>query len=86
MKPNIYVKICLTLIVLFLGVIALKPIISPNVVEAQSSLSGVQISAQATGRFLLLDSKSGRFWLYDYYRGTATYLGKLTELGKPLTK
>jgi hypothetical protein len=83
---NSYVKICLTAIVLLLTVIAMRPIFSPTVAEAQSSLSGVKISAQAADGFLLLDSKSGRFWLYDYYRGTATYLGKLTEMGKPLTK
>ena len=79
-------KACLTLIVLLLAVIAMRPIFSPTAAEAQSSMSGMQISAQGADGFILLDSKSGRFWLYDYYRGSATYLGKLTELGKPLTK
>jgi hypothetical protein len=83
---NNYVKACLTLIVLLLTVIAMRPIFSPTVAEAQASLSGVQISAQGADAFLLLDSKSGRFYLYDYYRGSATYLGRLTEIGKPLTK
>ena len=82
---NLYVKACLTAIVLLLTIIALKPIFSPSFAEAQSSLSGVQITAQKDG-FLLYDNNTGRVWSYDLYRGNVAYCGHIASPGKPLVK
>jgi hypothetical protein len=83
---NFYVKVCLTAIVLLLTAIVLKPILSPTLAEAQSSISGVQVSAQGSGGFLLYDNNTGRLWAYDLYRGDIAYWGRVKELGKPLVK
>jgi hypothetical protein len=57
-----------------------------NLAEAQSSISGVQVSAQGSGGFLLYDNNTGRLWAYDLYRGDIAYWGRVKELGKPLVK
>ena len=82
---NLYIKVCLTAIVLLLAAIVLKPILSPTIVEAQSSSNGIQISAQGNGGFLLYDN-NGRIWSYDLFRGNVVYWGRVTVPGKPLIK
>ena len=83
---NLYVKICLTAIVLLLTSIVLKPILSPSIVEAQRSSNAVQISAQGNGGFLLYDNNTGRIWSYDIYIEGVGYWGRVAEPGKPLAK
>ena len=83
---NLYIKVCLTAIVLLLAAIVLKPILSPTIVEAQSSSNGIQISAQGNGGFLLYDNNVGRIWSYDLFRGNVTYWGRIRVPGKPLVK
>jgi hypothetical protein len=83
---NLYIKACLTAIVLFLAAIVLKPIMSPTIAEAQSPANGIQISAQGSGGFLLYDNNAGRIWSYDLFRGNVAYWGRITVSGKPLVK
>ena len=83
---NLYVKACLTAIVLLLAAILLKPIMSPAIAEAQSPANGAQISAQGNGGFLLYDNTVGRIWSYDLFRGNVIYLGRITLPGRPLIK
>ncbi len=83
---NLYIKTCLTAIVLLLATIVLKPILSPTVAEAQSPANGIQISAQGNGGFLLYDNTTGRLWSYDLFRGNVGYWGRIALPGKPLVK
>ena len=81
-----YSKMCLTMTVLLLALIALRPMFSPTVAEAQSYFSGLQISAQGNGTFLLFDGNSGRIWYYDIFREGVAYWGRIETPGKPLIK
>ena len=85
MKDN-YLKTCLTLIVLLLSFIALRPMFLPTVASAQSYFSGLQISSESNGRFLLFDGNSGHIWFYDVYREVVTDYGRIETPGKPLIK
>jgi hypothetical protein len=86
MKIDFYMKVCLTLIVLLLGVIAFRQVIAPPVAEAQSSLSGVQFSG-SLGGFWLFDTRTGDVWTYemqDYVLKRLSYLGRITKPGESL--
>ena len=92
MRADCYVKVCLTLIVLLLGIIAIRPLVQPDTVLAQSSKwSDLQFST-STGILAFFDTRTGDVWGYTATRaGTLVefqpeYAGKLTELGKPLVK
>lgn len=61
---NSYAKVCLTLIVLLLAIVALKPLFGPPVSEAQSPLARVQFSGDATG-FWAFDTYNGRVYVYE---------------------
>ena len=78
-----YVKVCLTLIVLLLAVISAKPLFWPPVTHAQSPLSRVQFSGDATG-FWAFDTLNGRVYVYEH--GLCRYVGTIRELGQPLVK
>jgi hypothetical protein len=81
-----YSKTCLTLIVLLLALIALRPIFSPTVADAQSYFSGLQISSESNGKFLLFDGNSGHIWYYDVFREVVTDYGRIETPGKLLIK
>jgi len=87
MRIDLYTKTILTLILLVLMVIALKPMIRPTPVSADSGLIGVQFSA-VPGGFYLLDGKTGTLWEYDFANDSyyITNHGKITRLGEQLTK
>jgi len=89
MRIDLYTKIVLTLIVLMLAVIALKPIFQPQPAIAQGSLNGVQFSATANG-FYALDTRTGDIWIYvtniaSPLNGQLVGHYKLNQLGAPLT-
>ena len=85
MRIDTYTKTILTVIALFLGVIALRPMLQPMPASAQSSLDGVQFTP-ASSSFNAFDAKSGDVWLYSYEGGaySAKHLGRITELGQPM--
>jgi len=88
MRIDLYTKVVLTLILLVLAVIALRPVIQPQAVVAQGNLTGVQFTYNGGG-FLAIDTRTGDVW--DYYAmenpGDGTVKGhyKITKLGQPLT-
>jgi hypothetical protein len=88
MRIDLYTKTILTLIALLLAVIALKPFAQPIAVKADAGLAGVQFWSTGMGSsFLALDTKTGAIWLYEHrVGGVMEYVGKLTQLGKPITK
>jgi hypothetical protein len=60
MRIDLYTKAVLTVVAIFLGVIALRPYVSPEVVQAQGAFSGVQMSGFGPGYVGFFDSKTGQ--------------------------
>lgn len=86
MHIDLYTKTILTLIALLLAVMALKPFVQPTGVKAQSSLNGIEFSFGGTGLWFF-DTKSGDIWGYSAQNpNEVEKVGKMTQLGKPLTK
>ena len=87
MRIDAYTKTILTSIALFLGAIALRPIFQPMPASAQASLGGVQFTP-ASSSFNAFDARSGDVWLYSYEGGaySAKHLGRITQLGQPMTE
>jgi hypothetical protein len=82
---DLYTKTILTLIALFLAVIALRPIVQPAPALAQANLGGVQFSA--SDQFIaFFDPRSGDVWQYSNSGLMNVYHYKLTKLGTPLGK
>ncbi len=80
MRIDWYTKGLLTVIALLLGVIALRPYISPNVVaHADGSFAGVQFSGSG-----FFDSRTGDIW--GYYDGDHPTHTRVAKLGAPLVK
>jgi hypothetical protein len=80
MRIDWYTKGVLTVIAILLGVIALRPYVSPDaVVHAQGSFAGVQANAN-----LFFDTRTGDIWDYNYNNGGLTQHLHLTKLGAPL--
>jgi uncharacterized membrane protein len=86
MRIDTYTKTVLTLIASLLGAIALRPGLQPITASAQSALGGVQFTATSSS-FNAFDAKSGDVWLYSYEGGaySAKYLGRITQLGQPMS-
>lgn len=65
MRIDWYTKGVLTVIAVLLGVIALRPYVSPDAVaHAQGGFSGVQFSA-GPGGLNFFDTKTGEIWGYS---------------------
>ena len=64
MRIDLYTKTILTLIVLLLAVVALKPIIQPASVMAQGGITAGLVFIGNSSGFVLLDSRSGETWNY----------------------
>jgi len=81
MRSDWYTKGVLTVIAVLLGVIALRPYVSPDAVAyAQGSFSGVEWNGSSS----FFDTKTGELWFYDGEK----LIGKLrlAKLGAPLVK
>lgn len=88
MRQNRFTNAVLVVIAVLLAVIAFKPLMAPEIALAQSRFSGVQFSG-SLGGFWAFDSRTGQVWIYSTERsiyGQCEYVGKITELGKPLSK
>jgi len=91
-KPDLYTKLGLTIIMLLLAVIACNHYASPAATaQAEGPLTGVQYSGPNGHCFS--DSHTGDLWIYNpaehpigmgSYPASWTYLGKVTKLGQPL--
>jgi hypothetical protein len=98
MKFDSFVKVMLVLIVLFLGMIALKPIFETQSASANPGgkydyvrIWGDDTNYAGAGRgWIFFDAKSGDIWRYDsdsIIGGKKPYyIGKLTELGEPIVR
>jgi hypothetical protein len=91
MKTDMLTKILLCAIALFLGMLALKPLVNietvqaiPNSFDHIESLGGFASGAGPV--LVLLDTRNGDVWTYDLALRTAGYIGKFTELGQPLAE
>lgn len=79
------------LIVVFLGIIALKPILQPESVIAASGGKFDYVQNWSGGKgFVIFDSRTGDLWVYSGEalegKKAPDYVGRLTELGKPFAK
>ncbi|HUP02635.1 MAG TPA: hypothetical protein VMU19_01520 [Bryobacteraceae bacterium] len=85
MLTDRYIKIVLSAIALFLGLIAMRPFFAPASASAQSSLNGVQF-LPASSSFNAVNTNNGDLWLYSFENGRyeAKYLGQIVRLGQPL--
>jgi len=69
MRVDLYTKTILTLIALFLGVVAVRPILQPQVAMAggntaqEGSFGGIQFSYSA-GEPAFFDPRSGEVWIH----------------------
>jgi hypothetical protein len=86
-------RIAIWIIALSLAVIALRPIVEIKDVQAQSQLSGsaesgriVPFASQGAGVFWAYDRQTLAIYVYDTRDGQCYFLGKLSQLGKPMNQ
>jgi len=92
-------RIALWIIAISLAVIALRPIVGIKDVQAQSGavssgqLGGsaesgriVPFASQGAGVFWAYDRQTLAIYVYDTRNGECYYLGKLSQLGKPMNQ
>jgi len=77
MRIDLYTKVVLTVIAGLLGVIALRPYVGPEVVQAQGAFSGVQFGASSYSFF---DSRTGE--IYHYHDDGNYQKWRLNKLGQ----
>ncbi len=90
MRIDLGTKIILTLIVLLLAVIALKPIFQPQPATAQGGLDGVQFCAIEGGLYVA-DTRTVDIWVYVTHpasplNGQVVSHYKVAQLGTPLIR
>lgn len=79
MKIDVYTKAVLTVLAILLGVIALRPLVSPEVTaNAQGGFAGVQYANME-----FFDARSGQVYSYNP-NGTLLRQYKVARLGDPL--
>jgi len=85
MRIDWYTKAVLTVIAVFLGVLALRPYFSPDAVaHAQGSLTGVQVWYGDVASPKFFDPRTGEVW--GYSGGKLESKSKLTGVGAALVK
>ena len=87
MRIDWYTKGVLTVIAALMGVISIRPYVSPDAVaHAQGSFAGVQYSGPNI--FSFFDTKTGEIWSYTYNKDGASVIQKyrLPGLGAPMVK
>ena len=85
MRIDWYTKGVLTVIAVLLGVIALRPYVSPDTVaHAQGSLTGVQVWYGDVASPKFFDARTGQVWGYSSGKLEAKY--QLTGVGATLVK
>jgi len=82
MRIDWYTKGVLTIIAVLLGVIALRPYVSPDAVaHAQGSFTGVQYSGPSNV-YSFFDPRTGEVYAYFSDAGPTAHF-RLTKLGAP---
>ncbi len=64
MRIDLYTKTILTLILLFLGMIALRPYFQPPAADAAGNFASIQFSYSG-GEHAFFDTRSGDVWVHD---------------------
>ena len=80
-KIDWYSKAALTGIAVLLGVIAARPYVGPEVVQAQGAFSGVQYGPTSQSQNFF-DARTGDLW--GYLGDRVLYRGNVTKLGQPI--
>jgi len=62
MRIDWYTKGVLTVIAALLAVIALRPYVGPEVVQAQGAFAGVQFAEYSNGSYGFFDARTGEIW------------------------
>jgi|HubBroStandDraft_6_1064221.scaffolds.fasta_scaffold4432775_1 hypothetical protein len=84
MRIDWYTKGVLTVIAVLLGVIAIRPYVSPDAVaHAQGSFAGVQFASSEGIHFSFFDSRTGEVWNYVNWKPMTSW--RLHQLGQPMT-
>jgi len=88
MKVDLFTKVCLLFIAIFLGIIALYPFFTPEIAHgapfSEQKLDYIEPIGMTFALGVLLDTRNGDIWAYDLDNLSAQYCGRLEELGKPL--
>lgn len=87
MKIDLYTKAVLTLIAIFLAIIALKPLAASPVSAADGKFAHIQFSSFGqSGWVYFFDQRTGDLWNLNTESDTAAtsfrYLGRLEAMGK----
>lgn len=80
MRSDVYLKTILTIIAVFLAVIALKPFMQPQAALAEGGFAGIQFSFSG-GNHAFFDTRSGEVWEYGDHGNFRNHY-KIHELGK----
>jgi hypothetical protein len=80
MRIDLYTKTILTLIVLLLAVLTLKPILQPQAAMAQGNFPGIQFSYSG-GNHAFFNANNGDVWEYGDH-GNFRFHYRVVELGK----
>jgi hypothetical protein len=80
MRVDLYTKTILTIIALFLAVVALKPILQPQAVMAQGAFAGIQFGYNG-GNHAFFNANTGDVWEYGDHGNFRNHY-KVHELGK----
>lgn len=84
MRIDWYTKGVLTVIAVLLGMIALRPYVSPDsVAHAQGPFEGVQFAKGPNTDYYFFDARNGDLWTYKNGLNEAT-ARRLTKFGEPL--
>jgi len=80
----------LAIVAVVFALLAARPLTAPRPAAPQLSgsgplLTGVQFSASPRG-FLAFDTRTGAVWSYENDGTVCMYVGRITQLGKPLDK
>jgi len=87
MKIDKFTKVVLLVIAVFLGIVALKPLVQIETVSAYpGDFEYVKPIGMLMSIAFFLDTRNGDIWGYDLDEGKIYYSGKLVKLGKPLVK
>lgn len=100
MKKDTFLKLTLVLIVLFLGIIALRPFLEIRAASANpgGKFDYIQVwcsscslpGLPSEGHFILFDSRNGDIWIYSdkamASQAKPLLYGKLKEIGQPILR
>lgn len=93
MKVDVFTKVLLTLICIFLGIIAFRPFLKIDYAFAASNekFSHVQVIKGDGFDLLIFDESSGKIWNYQLLGSGSSYdspycFQQLVQLGQPFKK